>query len=123
MSPSLSAVSDTDAPVAKKVKPAAVRGIFELEILKKSFEKCAVCPECQHGLIASFPTCCIATGLRLECISCGFVDTQRPAMADILLPDNSGSPIIERNTDYSINILYVLSVLVSMTVVWRPAVC
>jgi len=114
MTPSASSSNiDTEVPVAKKMKPAVVRGIFELDALKKSFEKCAICPMCQHGLIASFPTCCIATGLRLECDTHSFVDTQRPATTDVPLPIDSGSPLIERNTDYSINVLCVISFLVS----------
>jgi len=53
--------------------------------------------------------------VRLQCSNecCGFVDTQRPAAADIPLPENSGSPLIERNTDYAINVLYVLGFLAS----------
>jgi len=99
ISPSSSSVNnlgDADVPVAKKSKSVAVRGIFELETLKKLFEKHAVCPKCQHGLIATFPACCIASGLRLECSNGSFVDNQRPASADTPLPEDSGSPLIEK---------------------------
>jgi len=110
----LTSDNEHETPV-KKLKPAATRGIFELESLKTAFEKYAVCPKCQSGLVATFPTCCIASGLRLQCSNewCDFVDTQRPATANIPLPETSGSPLIERNTDYAINILYVLGFLAS----------
>ena len=100
----------------KKTKPSFTRAIFELDSLKQSFERHACCPTCGSGLIASFPTCCLATGLRLQCSNefCNFVDVQRPKLtADIPLPDGSGSPLIERSTDYAIIILYVLGFLTS----------
>jgi len=73
-------------------------------------------PKCTSGLVATFPTCCLATGLRLQCSNefCCFVDVQRPTLsADVPLPDDCGSPLIERSTDYAINILYVLGFLTS----------
>jgi len=109
-------LSEETPPPTKQSKPSATRGIFELETLKTSFEKHACCPECKSGLIATFPTCCIASGLRLQCSNdfCSFVDIQRPKLtADMPLPANCGSPLIERSTDYSINIMHVLGFLAS----------
>jgi len=108
-------VAETPPP-SKKSKPSPTRGIFELQQLKSSFEKYACCPNCGSGLIATFPTCCIATSLRLECSNdkCCFIDPQRPSeLADVLLAEGSGSPLIERNTNYAVNILYVIGFLAS----------
>jgi len=103
-------------PPAKKSKPSATRGIFELQQLKTSLEKHSCCPRCGSGLVATFPTCCIATSVRLECCdkSCGFIDTNGPsALADVPLAGGAGSPLIERSTDYAVNMLHVIGFLAS----------
>ena len=42
---------------------------------------------------------------------CGFVDVEKPAAAVPELPSDAGSELIGRNSDFAVNILYVLSFL------------
>ena len=44
---------------------------------------------------------------------CSYVDIERPAGADVPLPEDSGSALIERNADYAVNILFVLGFMSS----------
>jgi len=106
---------DTDAldeSVSKKRSvPAHTRAIFEISAVRSVFERHAKpCPKCQSKLEFEFPTCTLATGIRVSCSNefCSFVEVERPAAADVPLDENAGSCLIERNTDYAINVLCVL---------------
>ena len=99
----------------KSTKPAATRLILEAPMMKAMMESNIICRSCGAAVVVSFPTVCIASGCRIECSDplCSFVITERPAAAVVPLPDDSGSPLIERNTDYAANVLWVLGFLSS----------
>ena len=83
------------------------------------------CPKCNRDLSVTFPTCCIASGCRIACRNkwCDFVDIEQPTSADIPLAADAGSALIERNTDYAVNILYVLGFLSSGDGGQKQVVC
>ena len=91
--------------------PAHSRAIVEVNPLKELMEKYMSCPLCNGAMKVTFDTCCIATGINLDCEDCTFHETQHPSSASLPLPDDAGSPLIERSTDYAINILFVLGFL------------
>ena len=65
------------------VDNAPTRVIVEMEMLKEMWEHPTVCPKCKAALLVSFPTCCLATGLRIACSYelCDYVFIRRPASA------------------------------------------
>lgn len=83
--------------------------------MKAMMEKYMKCPECQDSIVATFPTHCIATGIRVSCSNdmCNFVDVQKPQLSDVPLPPDAGSALVERNSDYALNILYVIAFMSS----------
>ena len=91
------------------------RIIVECKQVKNMLEKHVFCPLCKGPVIASLPTCCLATSIRIQCTNelCTFVDVERPSFTDFELPHDAGSPLIERVTDSAINILFVLSFICS----------
>ena len=101
-----------DESVSKKRSvPAHTRATFEISAVRSVFERHAKpCPKCQSKLEFEFPTCTLVTGIRVSCSNefCSFVEVERPAAADVPLDENAGSCLIERNTDYAINVLCVL---------------
>lgn len=102
----------TGSHSAGRGKPAdKTRVIVESQQLKNIIEKHTFCPHCKSPVVASLPTCCIATNIRIQCTNelCTFVAIERPASADFPLPVDAGSPLITRTTDFAINILFVLS--------------
>ena len=91
------------------------RAIFEVDKLRAVMQKYMSCPLCKSALKIQFITCCLATGTRLSCANkwCSFLDIRRPERADPPLPADIRRVNKERNTDYAVNILYVLSFLCS----------
>ena len=91
------------------------RVIVECSAVRDMMEQYISCPQCQSAVKVSFPTCCIASGLKLSCTGefCTWADIRRPAGANIQLSENAGSALIERNTDYALNILCVTGFLIS----------
>jgi hypothetical protein len=94
-------------------KPQETRVIVEKRPMIKLIEKNMKCPSCNGQIEASFETVTLATSLHLKCCSssCSFIDhsdAPAPAILPQLKNDNR-----ERNTDYAINILYVLGFIVS----------
>ena len=92
-------------------KPPESRVIVEVNPLKEIMERHMRCPKCKASVNVSFPTKCIATSIRVDCSDemCGFVDVEKPAAAVPELPGDAGSNLIGRNSDFAVNILYVLS--------------
>ena len=98
----------------KKGKVDSQRILVESKPLKLMMERHIFCPKCRGAVVVSFPTVCIASGCRIACTNnmCDFVDMDRPAAAELpYLPE--GSALIERTTDYAVNIQYVLAFLAS----------
>jgi len=95
--------------------PPPSRSIFDLDGLKALLERNIACGTCNSAVNVTFPTCCLASGVKVACTDpfCMFVDACRPAMADMPVNENGGSALIERQTDYAINILWVLGFLTS----------
>jgi len=95
--------------------PSASRIILEKNKIRSMMERHILCPLCKSSVTVSFPTVCIASACRIECNNkmCSYVDIERPSGADVPLPEGSGSPLIERNTDYAINIQFVLGFMTS----------
>ena len=90
-------------------KPAAARVILEVDVAKDAFQQLSTCQKCSSGLEVSFKTLTLATHLELSCKSrgCDFVySTKKPACARI---DDWPNMRHERNTDYAVNALCVLS--------------
>ena len=92
------------------------RVILETQPLKEQIERFMYCPKCRWPVKATFPTTCIASHCRIECTNynaCHWFDKTPIAGTDIDLGENAGSPLIERNSDYAINVLYVLGFMCS----------
>jgi len=97
-------------------KPTPTRVILEVKGLSSLISRhLKDCPKCGSSLKMTLPNCCVATAIKLECTNefCSFIDIERPASADVPLLPGAGSPLKERNTDYAINVLYVLSFMSS----------
>ena len=71
------------------------------------------CPLCNNSVAVSFPTVGLVSGCRVQCGNdlCSFVHIDKPERARITLPEGSGSPLIERTTDYAGNVLFVTAML------------
>jgi len=95
--------------------PTAGRIILEKDKIKGIMERNIACPLCKSSVTVFFPTVCLASACRIECNNkmCSYVDIERPAGADVPLPEDSGSALIERNADYAVNILFVLGFMSS----------
>ena len=89
------------------------RVILEVDMMKGMMERHMICPKCKHAVTVTFPTSGIASGCRIDCDNktCVFVDKETPIKADLPLPE--GSIRCHRNTDYAMNILFVLSFMAS----------
>ena len=111
---------DDNNPAVAKVKkqaspPAARRIIIETKLMSNMMEDHIFCPTCKAAVVVSFPTVCVASGCRIDCSNpmCGYVRLENPEGANVPLAPEAGSPFIVRTTDYSSNILFVLSFLSS----------
>jgi hypothetical protein len=90
-------------------KPSETRVIIEKKPVIELIEKCTKCPMCGGSVSVSFNTITVATSLSIECNSkeCSFVEYGgTPARAT--LPQYQDDNY-ERNTNYAINVLYVLA--------------
>lgn len=102
------AVSDT----MEEDEPQPTRVLLETELLSNIMEKHILCPLCKCSVSVTFPSVCIASGVRIDCGDklCTYREVKKPAAANIPV---LGSPLIVRNTDYQANIAYVISFLAS----------
>ena len=94
-------------------KPETTRIILERDPMTKLMESHIFCPLCANAVVVSFPSIGIASGCRIQCSKqlCTYVHIERPKTCDVDLPEGSGSPLIERTTDYPANVLYILAFL------------
>jgi len=108
--------ADTAAtpPRGKTASLMHTRGTFEVQAIR-SLELHLACPNCRSSIEVETPTAGIASGLRLKCRNdfCTFLHSKRPQATDFDLPASAGSPLVTRTTDFSVNILFVLSMLCS----------
>ena len=117
----VSSLTDTSTSPAKKkkyCKPPETRVIIEVNpvsaLLAKHMK--TSCPNCASGLKVKFTTTCLASSCRLECVNeggCTYVDLVEPEGSNVPLDEDAGSELITRNTDYALNILYVISFIAS----------
>lgn len=107
--------SEDDARVGSGGVPSARRILIEKSLIRTMMEDHIFCPTCKDTVVVSFPTVCLASGCRIDCSNpmCGYVRLENPEAANVPLPDEAGSPFIVRSTDYSTNILFVLSFISS----------
>ena len=96
-------------------KPPATRVLLEKKMIGDMMERHMKCPKCSEPVAICFPTVCIASGCRIDCSNtmCDFVEMERPHTATLPVTDDMGSPFIVRNTDYQVNIAYVLAFMAS----------
>ena len=93
----------TNTNKKKRRPPQPTRVAMESDMLKNMMQHHIFCPKCSEPVIVSFPTVCVASGCRrIECGNklCDFVDVDKPTSANVALPDDCGSPLITRSTDY-----------------------
>ena len=92
----------------------AERGIMELYKLKVLMERTCVCQLCgSKNITVTFPTNCIATHTIVTCNECVWEDgrADKPAPATTIQLDLNPTPSLdskERNTDFAINVQFVL---------------
>lgn len=100
----------------REEKPMHSRVIVEVEPIVSMLRKHLKCPKCRKPLDISFPTKGIASSCKLVCsnvMRCQYSALTSPALTDIPLAAGAGSALIERNSDYAINVTYVLSFIAS----------
>ena len=98
-------------------KAPSTRFIGETSAMIKMMEEFMVCPLCNDKVSVTM-TCIgsgIATFTRLQCTdkTCSFVHVDTPLSANVPLTADSGSEKIKRNTDFAVNVLYVLGLMAS----------
>ena len=103
--------SSNDEDLLGKEKPRSTRGIFEVDPLMDLIERNTRCKQCHGCIHVNVKTTCLATATTFLCVnkSCGYIDYCTP-------PAAASVPAIEddnrvRNTDYAINVLFVLGFL------------
>ena len=125
------AIGDGDSSVASSItdstlssintrkfwKPPESRVIIEVNAVQQMLEKYleSACPSCGSALKLTFPTTCIASGCRLTCVNnegCTYADLCKPCGSNVPLEDDA-SQKIKRNTDFALNVLYVVSFIAS----------
>jgi hypothetical protein len=102
--------SDEDDDLSELIKkPNSTQLILESDSLKDLMERNLTCPKCSSRVEVSFPTITIASGVAVKCKNkvCAYIDQLVPASATLPQFDDNR----ERNTDYALNILYVLSAI------------
>ena len=105
------AVSSITTTTTATPKPGVDRVILEVRALQELVERnLAKCKSCLSPLKIDMVTCCLASRPRVCCSNskCCYVDYgTSPAPANVPLLPGSGSALIERTTDYAINVLYL----------------
>jgi hypothetical protein len=105
---SSSSEEDADAEEDEDKRPPATRVILEVSALDGLMKFCS-CPLCGGKLSMSMKTTCIATTITMTCTTrkCRFIHSENPtAPVNVDAVDNR-----LRNTDFAINILYVVGFL------------
>ena len=94
------------------------RLILEEAPLKLLIESNSACRDCGSPLEVDFDTCCIASWIKkLSCSnsSCGYIHHgEKPQQASLPYnPDKDSTPLVQKTTDYAVNIQYILGLICS----------
>jgi len=102
--------ADNHEPETSK-KPPATRVILEVESLTKMMHELSKCHECGGPIDVEIKTTCIASHVKAACLdpTCGFILHSEP-LAPTTIHENSNDNY-NRNTDYAVNVLYMLGML------------
>ena len=97
-----------------EVNDDPTRALLELDCLRSLLCRTAKCGKCGSGVKVAFKLCGINTHCKMKCVNaprgCSWEDSSgKGALTEFLLPAGSGSPLIERTTDYASNVLYDIS--------------
>ena len=115
-STAVSSQTDDHSTISLSKKPPASRVIVEVNPVTKILKEHLQCPKCNHKLEVSFPPICFASSVRLQCkntSSCTYVALSKPQTANNVMDLLEDSASRTRNTDYSLNILFILSHIAS----------
>jgi hypothetical protein len=93
-------------------KPPHTRVILELDHIQKAFDKLG-CPQCGEAIKVNLRTVCIASSLGFECTNeaCGYLYNAVSPAATTIHVNVARNDNFEQNTDYTINVLYILGFL------------
>ena len=100
---------EEDTSPEEQEEPIFQRLLLEQEPLREFMECNMRCVKCRGFMAIIFDTCTLATKLSAHCKNkrCSYIDyCAPPQAASVRLPD--GAIRTERNTDYAVNVLYVL---------------
>ena len=113
----VSSLTGGDASGGSGALETSTRFIGETAAMVKMMEEFMICPRCNEKVSVTMTSkgSGIATFTRIECadITCTFVHVDSPLPANVPLLENAGSENIKRNTDYAVNVLYVLGLMAS----------
>jgi len=100
--------NERDGPVKK---PPATRVTLEVASLKKMMDELSKCQDCSGPLDVEIKTTCIASQVKATCkdVNCGCILHSDPP-APTTMHENSNDNY-NRNTDYAVNVLYVLGMM------------
>ena len=103
------ASSSSEEDDEKFAKPDSQRAFVEVDPMLDFIERNASCQKCKSPVKVTHQTVCVATTWEMVCLNeaCKHVDTMSPPSAANNIPCNQGDKR-QRNTDYAINILFVL---------------
>lgn len=105
---------EDDEEEEQEENQSIVRLILEAHPLKCLLERNIRCKKCGSRVLVKYTTLTVSSFMSVHCASkkCSFIDyMDSPQAAQVKLP--AGSRNLPRNTDHAINILYVLSFLMS----------
>jgi hypothetical protein len=102
--------SDDDEDAEEGTPSKSNRHFMEVDALTNVFDKHCVYPECKMGQMdISLRTLCLATSIVMKCRNkegCGYVYYGKPPSEAQV---GEAIDARERNTDYAVNVLYVVS--------------
>lgn len=111
LSPDNHGEDDTNDEDNNKKDDDPTRIILETRGLRNLLERNISCQQCGSGAVkVEFKSIAINSHVVIHCQQCKWCDrTGKGRLTDFPLPEGSGSPLIERTTDYASNVLYVIS--------------
>ena len=97
--------------------PESTRFIGETGPMIKMMEEFIVCPLCNQKVSVTMTSKGFGIGnvTRLQCTdkTCTFVHVNKPSPANVPLLEDAGSELISRNSDFAVNVLFVLGFIAS----------
>ena len=104
------------SPAATNDARPSARVLLEVDSAKSMLESHIRCKKCRGPVLVTFPTICIASGIRIECtnkIMCKFVDLTPPACAGMAEMNLASDELPRNNIFYAANILFVVGSMAS----------